>query len=606
MGESVPLPANIEEALPQSSGARWFWALLAARIAHDSDMTRRLAAGEEAAWQRMRIELEKIQAALSQIAIDNRLATLAAEGRGDDRELVERAADILRDKLVRDGLSALDDLRINSSRVPESIKPAYWDGLTDWARQQVEERGGRYGEVILRGLTPPELNLLANSLRGIETVKRYALGPWMQASAQQGLLNLRGALSRGEFVYDPRRSAYPVTDISTADVKAHAEIRPTDFEKGRAGESELQQAMRLMAESLRRRGVIVADVSDALLYLWSRKRGPDGWAHVTLDDVCEVLGRTPRAGRKGGYEPRARDAVREAVEKVTHVLMTVRHIEKGADGKPHRMQNGAVIGITDPVVMIRNYVPVRGEPVQTELWGPTKWDSVYIQPGAYARHAIERNGAEFLIRSRKLFALDDYRHRAVKLLGQSLENLFRINARTGPAIRLRVSTLLGYADIGDEDPRPEDREALEAALDKLVEIEVLRGWQYGNGFAVDGKVRQRLTARRLEEWRASTVEIEAAHAVAEQYAPIAQRALVYADKARQRTERAARKAEQAKAPPAGMGAELRALRTRIGASVLVAGERIGISAASVSRIENGARVSEQVAAKVRAWLKTAG
>jgi DNA-binding XRE family transcriptional regulator len=257
-------------------------------------------------------------------------------------------------------------------------------------------------------------------------------------------------------------------------------------------------------------------------------------------------------------------------------------------------------------VMIRNRFNGPEEQVQTELWGPVKWDRVYIQPGAYARHAIERGGAEFLIRSRRLFALDDYRHRAVKLLGQSIENLLRINARTGPAIRLRVSTLLGYADIGDNNPRPGDREALESALDKLVEIEVLSGWQYAGGFAVDDKVRQRMTARRIEEWRESLVEIEAAHAVARQYAPIAQKAIVHADKDRQRTERAVRKAEQTKAPPAGMGAELRALRTRIGASVLVAGERIGISAASVSRIENGAKVSEQVAAKVREWLKTAG
>lgn len=616
MGESAPPRGTAEEALRWTDGARWFWSSFAARIVLDAEVGRNPEAWGDRDWEQLREHITHANAALIRYVSSKVADDAESGGERLDPEVVKQASGLVLERLTKDGLATLEELRTKSAQVPENLRRAYWDGILDWARQQIAEehrnppgdgeQGVRMHVSMRPDVAPPALDRIASSIRGLDIIQKYALGPWTVASAQQGLLNLRSALAYGEFISNPQLSPYPVTDISTADIKAHAEIRPTDLDFNLAGDAELQSVMLQMAESLRRRGVIVADVSDALLYLWSRKRGPDGWAHVTLDDLCSQLGRTPRAGRKGGYEPRARDAVREAVEKVARVQMTVRHLTPGADGKPHRMQKGAAIGVTDPVVMIRNRVTVLGEPVQGELWGPLKWDSIYIQPGAYARHAIERNGAELLIRSRKLYALDDYRHRSVKLLGHRLEELFRINARTGPAIRLRVSTLLGYADIASETPRPEDRDALEGALERLVEAEVLRGWQYADGFNVDDKVRQRMTSRRLEEWADSFVEVEASQPVADQYAPIAEKALAHKHKAGQRAERAARKAAQETTPPAGIGAELRALRSRLGLSVLVAGERIGISSATVSRIENGAKVSPQAGEKVRAWLKRAG
>jgi DNA-binding transcriptional regulator YiaG len=521
-----------------------------------------------------------------------------------DTAVVSNAFEIMRSRHAEKCLESLAAIRAKHRQIPVHMRRAYWDGLLDWARQQiasVKVLSDRKTYRVRLNLSPPELDRLVSNLSGVDLIRQYALGDWMTASSQQMMLSVRNAIARGEFVTDRQLSLYPIAEISAGELKAHAEIRPTDFDLDLASEAVLQNVMQQIAESLQKRGVHVAEVGDVLMFLWSRQRESDGWAKVTLDDICEQLRRTSRSGRKGGYEPRARDAVREAVEKVARVKITVRDLPVA-----HKMRKGTRVGFDDPVVMIRNRWTVQGVPVQSELWGPTKWDAVSIQPGAFAMHAVDRNGAEFLIRSRKLFALDDYRHRAVKLLGHGLENLFRINATAGPTIRLRVSTLLGYADIGGDAPQPEDREALESALDKLVDIEVLRGWQYAGGFSVDGKVRQRMTSRRLEEWLGNFVELEAAQAVAEQYAPIAQKALEYAEKARKRTERTAKKAAQEKAPPAGLGAELRAVRTRLKASVLVAGEDIGISAATVSRIENGAKVSEQVADKIRAWLKTAG
>jgi DNA-binding transcriptional regulator YiaG len=518
-----------------------------------------------------------------------------------DEEAASLTLDIVQETLGEVFNVAIDKISDNSLSLPAPIRAAYWDGIRSWASQQVVAGDNQLEFTLTQELAPLDLERLVKGLSGVAEVQKLALGDWVSTPAQQAILMLRDIITHSRFSRDENASPYPIADLSVGDLKAHAEIRPTDFDLEVAGESvpatALQQFMQEIALSLEKRGVHVAEVGDVLMSLWSRGHGADGWAYVTLDDICAQLGKSTRAGRQGGYEPRARDAVRDAVEKAARVHITVRDLPAN-----HTMTKGARLGITDPFVMIRNRVTPKGAPVQGELWGPGKWDGVYIQPGAFAMHAIKRDGAEYLIRSRKLFALDEYRYRAVKLLGQKIEALFRINASKGPTLRLGVSTLLGYADLRGERLRPENREALETALDRLIEVEVLRGWQYAHGFAVDLKVGSRMTARRMEEWADAYVELEASQAVADQYAPIERKAIAYRAKVEERAERAARKEAQRKAAPTGIGADLRAKRTRLGQSVAVTAEQLGVSAATVSRIENGARVSAAIAAKVSGWL----
>ena len=99
------------------------------------------------------------------------------------------------------------------------------------------------------------------------------------------------------------------------------------------------------------------------------------------------------------------------------------------------------------------------------------------------------------------------------------------------------------------------------------------------------------------------VDLEAPEAIAKQYAPIAQKRLALGEQAKAKLERNERRAKSKEAVVDGnLDGDLRQWREAIGLSVSQAAEDIGVSKATISRIENGGRISGEVARKVRVWL----
>jgi len=133
-------------------------------------------------------------------------------------------------------------------------------------------------------------------------------------------------MARGELKQDPLLSDYPIADISANKWQAHAEIRPLDYELEIGGmtipSDKLHSTMYQIASDLRKRGIEVDEASKIVPSLWDEKRDLDGWALITLGDICRKMGIRERANH-GGFEPRKRDAIRMAIDKAARISITV-------------------------------------------------------------------------------------------------------------------------------------------------------------------------------------------------------------------------------------------------------------------------------------------
>jgi len=338
------------------------------------------------------------------------------------------------------------------------------------------------------------------------------------------------------------------------------------------------QAMNKLADTFKRSGVEVDNTSKVVLSLWDKKKDRDSWAYITLDDICRELGIKERTNH-GGFEPRKRDAIREAVEKAARVSITVRDLPSSPGMKAQKMQ------AQDPFLLIKNRFTA-----QKELWDPnssSKWDAIAVQPGAVTKYAIEEHGKLTMLLPKPLLALDYYRFRNTQLLGGKLTQLFRIRAKLGQKYhQLKVNTLLEYADL---ELNAETRDKLETILDKLVETSTIESWQYEEGFNIDSLVKERITKRILEKYGDCLVEVRIPAEVAEHYEPIA-------------LNHSGHKKPKALPKPDGIAEELKQARKIENLSLDELASITGLSKASLSRIENGKGVQGKTLSKVRGWL----
>jgi DNA-binding XRE family transcriptional regulator len=460
----------------------------------------------------------------------------------------------------------------SAQRVPEEFRQAYWDNLLAWAKGQIDKP--------VAGISAPEGVWQSAASREIQEVRNYALADWVRAPSQELLLNLGNKLARGEFKQDPLQSNYPIADISGKLWTAHAEIRPLDYEReigGMTVPSEvLEKAMNKLADTFKRSGVEVDNTSKVVLSLWDEKKDRDSWAYITLDDICRKLGITERANH-GGFEPRKRDAIREAVEKAARVSITVRDLPSSQGIKAKKM------AAQDPFLLIKNRFTA-----QKELWDPnssSKWDAISVQPGGVTKYAIEEHGRLTMLLPKSLLALDYYRFRNTQLIGGRLTQLFRIKAKLGQKTHyLKVNTLLEYADL---ELNAETQHKLEKILDKLIETDTIASWEYEDGFNIDSLVKERVTKRILEKYRDALVRLNVPAEVADHYKSIA---INYDGKTKTLPK------------VNGIAEELKQARKLENLSLDELATIIGVSKPSLSRIENGGSVRAVTLAPVKAWL----
>jgi DNA-binding XRE family transcriptional regulator len=279
----------------------------------------------------------------------------------------------------------------------------------------------------------------------------------------------------------------------------------------------------------------------------------------------------------GGFEPRRRDAIRMAVDKAARVSITVRDLPSSQGIKAKKM------AAQDPFLLIKNRFTA-----QKELWDPnssSKWDAITVQPGAVTKYAIEEYGRLSMLLPKNVLALDSHRFRNVKLLAAKLSQLFRIRAKDGKkSHHLKVNTLLEYADLG---LNAETQDKLERILDKLIETDTIASWEYEESFNIDSLVRERITKRILERYGEVLVKLEVPVEVADHYSTIA---INYDGKTKTLPK------------VNGIAEELKQARKLENLSLDELAAVIGVSKASLSRIENGGSVRAATLAPVKAWL----
>ena len=554
------------------SGADIFWGVFTGVLVGLNERGENPAHWVEENWR----EFKEIVAALLRkqaVSLEENVSK-QLKGRGERRTL--RAG---LDHQTKEAEIELNLFCNSAKRVPEEFRQAYWDNLLGWAKSQIDKP--------LSGAAAPSgvwqsLSTTSVSSRELQAVREYALTDWVRAPSQVLLLNLGNKLARGEFKQDPMQSNYPIADISGSKWQAHAEIRPLDYEREIGGmtvpNDVLEKAMHKLADTFKRSGIEVDNTSKMVLALWEKKKDRDSWAYITLDDICRELGLKERANH-GGFEPRRRDAIREAVEKAARVLITIRDLpsSQGIKGKKMAAQ--------DPFLLIKNRFTA-----QKELWNPdsgSKWDAIVVQPGAVTKYAIEEQGRLSMLLPKSLLALDYYRFRNTQLLGGRVTQIFRIKAKQGQKSHfLKINTLLEYADL---ELNTEARDKLDKILERLVETNTIASWQYEEGFNIDSLVKERMTKRILEKYGECLVEIGVPVAVAEHYSSInlnynGQKKL----KTLPKTTEVADELKQARKIENLSLDELAAIT--------------GLSKASLSRIENGGAVREATLGKVKDWL----
>ena len=549
------------------SGADIFWGVFSGVLVELNEKGRNPASWDDGNWREFKeiiVSLFKKQTASIEENVSKQL-----NDRAQRRSL--RAG---LDRQTEEALIELNQFCSAAKRVPEEFQQAYWDNLLGWAKNHIDQP--------LSGIAAPTKEWQSPSGNELQAVREFALADWVRAPSQELLLNLGNTISRGGFKQDPLQSNFPIADISGSQWQAHAEIRPLDYEREIGGmtvpSDVLEKAMNKLADTFKRSGVEVDNTSKVVLSLWDKKKDRDSWAYITLDDICRELGIKERANH-GGFEPRKRDAIREAVEKAARVSITVRDLPSSQGIKAKKM------AAQDPFLLIKNRFTA-----QKELWDPnssSKWDAIAVQPGAVTKYAIEEHGKLTMLLPKPLLALDYYRFRNTQLLGGRLTQLFRIRAKHGKKSHdLKVNTLLEYADL---ELNAEAMEKLEKVLDKLIETSTIASWQYEEGFNIDSLVKERITKRILEKYGNCLVEVRIPAEVAEHYEPIA-------------INHSGHKKPKELPKPNGVAEELKQARKLENLSLDELASIAGVSKPTLSRIENGKPVGGKTLSKVQNWL----
>lgn len=551
------------------SGADIFWGVFSGALVELNERGQNPANWGEENWREFK---EIVNALLRKQAADIE-ENVSKQLRDRDERRTLRAG---LDHQTKESVIELNSFCNSARRVPEEFRQAYWDNLLGWAKNNIDKP--------LSGVAAPAGAWQSFSSSELKAVREYALTDWVRAPSQVLLLNLGNKLSRGEFKQDPMQSNYPIADISGSKWQAHAEIRPLDYEREIGGmtvpNDVLEKAMHKIADNLKKSGIEVDNTSKIVLSLWDKKKDSDSWAYITLDDICRELGLKERASH-GGFEPRKRDAIREAVEKAARVSITIRDLPSSQGIKAKKM------AAQDPFLLIKNRFTA-----QKELWNPdsgSKWDAIAIQPGSVTKSAMEEHGRLSMLLPKSLLALDYYRFRNTQLLGGQLTQIFRINAKQGKKSHfLKINTLLKYADV---ELNAEARDKLDKILERLVETNTIASWEYEKGFNIDSLVKERMTKRILEKYGECLVEIRVPVEVAEHYESIA---LNY----RGHTK------PKALPKPNEIAEELKKARKLENLSLDELASITGLSKASLSRIENGQGVQVKTLGKVKSWLST--
>jgi len=479
----------------------------------------------------------------------------------------------------------------------------YWESLRDWALKNVglptAEKPIQPMDVILK-LRQQEVFKRAEI---IEVPDLQEIVKQAQAYSSKGLWKLQSKIGAG--AYEDGRGDFPTADISDDGIRAISELRPTPNETEVGGFpvplDVLQANMQRLLYELKKNGAETMEVFSALVSLWWEKSNSsginEGWARITVDEICEWLNLSRRSDRKSAFSPKVYKRVQNHLKIINRISVTILDI-------PSKNKNTAqLLKLKENAISIQ---PFTKQKEQQHLWlsdesFDEEWVEMDVSVGKYCRWAIG-DGDQWMPPP-KVTGLDP-RLQVEKILGWFFAWLIRALASRTSIIKVTVGRVLETCGLRKESA---SKERLEKALDKLVELnDPIRSWQY-IGASIDESVINRgeetglitrMTQNEKNRWLESQIQFEASAGLIKQYEKLA------------RTHSDHKKAEEV--VPKRLIAHADGLRDEVrrmvghmyGGNQSRASESIGITASALSRYLNGQRIRDD--GKLKKWLDRGG
>jgi len=580
-------------------GDKIFWALLADGILAQESNGKPMGGFSNADWDAFQNLLRKEGKELIGLIDSNSQFK-------EVRKLFERSKKVALNKYT-DALNAFvtQGRGINKSvtDAPEEHQ-LYWDSLLEWAKRNTGVVGAD------RPIQKQDIQRqLSVGSKGIFERSEVIEVPDLQeivskAYSSKGLWKLQSKIGAG--AYESGKGDYPAADISDAGIRAITEIRPTPNETEKEGLplplDVLQANMQNILYELKKNGAETMEVFSALVSLWWQKSNStginEGWARITVDEVCEWLNLSRRSDRQSAFSPKVYKRVQNHLKLLSRISVTI------LDVPSKNKTSQQLLKLKESAISIQ---PLTKQKEQQHLWlsdesYDEEWIEVNVSVGLYCRWAIG-DGNEWMPPPR-VTGLDP-RLQVEKMLGWFFAWLIRANAKGSSILKVKVGRVLETCGLRKESV---SKERLERALDKLVELgDPIRNWQY-LGDSIDELVMSRgeetgvitrMSQHEKNRWLESQIQLEASSGLIKQYEKLA---LTHQE--HKKTEVATPK-NLASSSLDGLREEVRRMVGHMyGGNQSRAAESIGITASSLSRYLKGLRIRDD--GKLKKWLDRGG
>lgn len=413
------------------------------------------------------------------------------------KDLTQRKKDAEENELNMAGKEILDQL----NEIKTNGRPVGPQLVSLWANV-VEHRTKTHGEMPASWLSQPNYA----AARGMIT-----------ASSEPLTMKLEEAHERGRFV-KKKESDFPMADISgnmgNERITAVAELVPLGTEAG----PDAKALMAAMAERMRdpRDGIgpKTAQLSQALMATWLKRRDAGGWCNVTIDEVADMLGYSRRFD-DNTHDTKNLKAVREYTDQLRRTL--VRASMPALKGRSQSSQFEAPSFSMEFIGSDDDRPEMKSRPSEY-------WSVMRFQPNALHAKAAIREGAFLMGADMKLNQLHAQHQRADVLLGKYLERQFRMDWDNGRGVMRRQVGRLLRDGMGLDDPpsRMATLLRLENVLYNLMHVGTIKEWTGDSGWHevldhFDKNPKSRMTHSWWTKAASAYITLEAGPKYHEQY-----------------------------------------------------------------------------------------
>lgn len=378
-------------------------------------------------------------------------------------------------------------------------------------------------------------------------------------------------------------SPFPTAYVEKATVKGKIQLTPLATQAV-YGEKlkELEASMWKKFEQL---SDLHVDVIDAMCATWIVQAGSDeSRGVITADDILKLRGLKPHksgTGRRGGYTIKQRQEVVEAIQDLENIWFEVTEKTKqGSKSKSDFVQSRA-IAVLD-----------RGGQMRLDGSLDVMW--FVFRPGSiFARYLLTEGRQSALLAAQALRY--NVRTQAIeKRLVRYLSWQWRIRSKSAGYLQpYEAQTLLKEAGIKiPKRNAVRSCERLEKALDRLQSDGLIRGWQYSEwDWSKTNKHGW------IKGWMTEKIAIEPPDFILDAYETIGKS---YEKKVIKAETKKPKKSDTKKDE---ISLNVKSKRKSLKLSQMQLAEMLNLSQATLSRIENGKKVSLEELRKATNWLK---